>query len=116
MQETLKTAWRRAQKQYSSPFDPAFVEVSNLILRQVSRYGLNYPKIGNRLGASAASIEALVQAIEMASPNLLNIALLSRKRAIRKTGRRFAKNPDGIYPLEYYLLNCDVSPPSSPYG
>ena len=116
MQDTLKTAWRRAQKQYSAPFDPTFVEVSTRVLRQIARHGLDYAKIGLRLGTSAASIDALVQAIEMASPNLLNTALRSRKKIIRKTGRRFVKDSDGVYPLEYYLLNCDVSPPSSPFG
>ncbi len=115
MLERITNTWRRAQKHYTAPFDPEFIEASNKVLLQVAKFGLNYPRIAAQLGVTAAKVETMVILIEMASPHLLNSVLLPRKRMIRKTGKRFRPNGDGIFPLEYYLLKCQpLSPPSPP--
>lgn len=89
--------------------------MSTKVLLQVAKFGLNYPRIAAQLGTTPAKVETMVLLTEMASPHLLNCALSSRKKVIRKTGKRFRADKDGIFPLEYYLLKCPpLSPPSSP--
>ena len=114
MHNALKTAWRRAQKNYTAAFDPEFIRTANLILRQICRLGLNSPRIAEALGCPVPMIESMVIIIETCSSHLINAALRPRRKWIRKTGRRFRPDSDGIYPLEYYLLACSPASPASP--
>ena len=103
MHEKIKIIWRSVQNSTNKKLNRNLVKRVNCVVGLVCKNGLDYTKIGKKLGLRTTFVESFILKIEAISSDFIRFAIAKRIKSIRKTGEH-RKGSNGIYPLEYYLL------------